>query len=162
VRLSVVWRKFDSRPQQLLSFFKRTLLPSDHTQMDPGGSKIRLQPKRLGKFCSRFFKLRILCQQGSEFIAQIRPCRTKLHGLAKLADRTGQILPKAQHSSQHAMGFGIIGRELHRSTSFDERAFHVLLGRERVGKVDMCLHEIRLQLDRHSQLRDGFVELAGC
>jgi hypothetical protein len=162
VGLSIIWRQFGRSLQQLLGFFKRVLLPADHSQVDFGGCKIGLQPKRLGEFQSRVFILRILNQHNSEFVVQIRPCRSQLDGAMEFVDRAGKILSEAQNSSDDSMGFGVIRREFHGCTSLIERSFCVLLRCECIGEIDMRLQKIWLELHRQLKLRDGLIQFAGC
>ncbi|HEX7588074.1 MAG TPA: hypothetical protein VF478_07155, partial [Anaerolineae bacterium] len=147
--------------QERLRFFEFVLLPPDDSEMKLRGSERRLQAHSFRKLRGGLVELRILHEHRAKFVAQLRTRRREFDGARELFDRAGQVGLKAQHASQGAAGFGIIGREFDGGACFRDRAFDIVLRGERSRQIDVRLDEIGLQPERLPELRDPFVEVSG-
>src|ERR1700676_4438337 len=133
--------------------------------MQSCGGEILLQAKPLGKFGRGLVELRILREEHSEFVVQIRPSWVEFHCAAQFADRAGYILLEAQQAPERAMGFAVGWSKLPCVAGLVYRSFDCTFdippGRQRVSKIDVRLREVWLQRRRGSELRDRLIQIAG-
>src|ERR1700720_84084 len=109
--------------------------------MQSCGGEIWLQAKPLGKFGRGLVELRILREERSQFVVQIRLSWVEFHCAAQFADRAGYILLEAQQAPERAMGFAVGRSQLHRGACLGRRSFDRIptlsAGCQCVSKIDV-------------------------